>query len=200
MTAAPSQEVINEFVVASHFDMPKVREMLEKQPLLLNENAEWIETPVQAAAHVGNREIAEFLLAKGAPLDICTAAMLGQVDTVKSMLAADPELKDATGAHNLGVLFYPAIAGNMEIAEILYAAGASVNPGGSQSPLIGAIVGKHLDMVRWLLDHDADPYATDFNGRTALDVAEANDFGEAADLLRPYYEDAESEEAAADES
>lgn len=183
----PTQEAINEFVIASHFDLPKIKTLLAETPALLNENAEWIETPIQAAAHVGNREIAEWLLAQGAPLDICTAAILGRTDDVRAMLADDPGLNEAVGAHNLGVLFYPALVGNMEIAEILYAAGASVNPGGSQSPLIGAIVGKQPAMVRWLLERDADPYATDFNGRSALEVAEKED-SEAADMLRPYYE------------
>lgn len=184
----PTQEAINEFVVASHFDFPRVKTLLAETPELLNENAEWIETPIQAAAHVGNREIAEFLLDQGAPLDICTASMLGLADEVRAMLADDPGLSEASGAHNLGVLFYPALVGNMEIAEILYEAGASVNPGGSQSPLIGAIVGNQPTMVGWLLQRDADPYAADFNGKSALDLAEEKGETAVIDLLRPYYE------------
>ena len=72
-----SQEQVDEFVVASHHDFDKVKEMLAEKPALLDENATWMETPIQAAAHVGNRPIAEYLLEQGAPLDICTAAMLG---------------------------------------------------------------------------------------------------------------------------
>ena len=63
-----TQETIDEFVVAAHHDFPFVQQKLAEQPELLNENATWIETPVQAAAHVGNRPIAEFLLAQAAPL------------------------------------------------------------------------------------------------------------------------------------
>ncbi len=187
MSQTFSQETINEFVVASHFDLPKVQSLLEEHPNLLNENAEWIETPIQAASHVANIEIIEYLLSQGAPLDICTAAVLHRIEDVKLMLDEAPGLKDAHGAHDLGVLFFAALVGDIEIAEILLTAGASVNPGGSQSPLIGAIIGGHLDMIRWLLARDADPYAVNFEGKSALEFAEEKGEQVAADLLRPYY-------------
>src|SRR5690606_10235622 len=101
-----SQETINEFVLAAHHDLPRVQELLAENPAVLNENAEWIETPIQAAAHVGSRAIAEYLLAQGAPLDICTAAMLGRADDVRALLADDPGLYEATGAHNIPVLYF----------------------------------------------------------------------------------------------
>lgn len=189
MTTPLSQETINEFVVASHFDLPKVKELLAHHPDLLNENAEWIETPVQAAAHVNNREIVEYLLEQGAPLDICTAAMLGRLDDVRALLAENSDLKDAHGSHNLNVLFYAALGDSIPVAEALLEAGAQVNAESSQSPLIGAVLGGSPAMVRWLLDRDADPYATDFNGRTALEAAEDEQQEEIAALLRPFYVD-----------
>ena len=103
MTPQLAQDTIDEFVVASHHDLPRVQTMLAENPDLLNENAQWIETPIQASAHVGNRPIAEYLLGQGAPLDICTAAMLGRIDEVRSLLADDPELAHAHGAHNIPV-------------------------------------------------------------------------------------------------
>lgn len=186
-----AQEVIDEFVVAAHHDLPRVQEMLVENPNLLNENAQWLETPVQAAAHVGNRPIAEFLLGQGAPLDICTAAMLGRADEVRAMLADDPELAHATGAHNIPVLFYPAISGNADIAQILLDAGADVNAGeGGNTALHGAALVGQTAMVRWLLDHDANPYAEDYEGKTPLDRALANHHDEAAALLKPFFESA----------
>ncbi|MCC6804650.1 MAG: ankyrin repeat domain-containing protein [Anaerolineae bacterium] len=184
-----AQEMIDEFVVAAHHDLPRVQQMLTDDPGLLNENAQWIETPVQAAAHVGNRPIAEFLLAQGAPLDICTAAMLGRADDVRALLADDPERAHATGAHNIPVLYYPAISGSTDIAQILLDAGADVNAGeGGNTALHGAAIFGRTAMVRWLLDHDANPYAEDYEGKTALDRAEANHHDEAAALLKPYFE------------
>jgi hypothetical protein len=73
-------DLLKEFVTAAHGDMGKVRQMLAAHPELLNEAYDWgsagLETAI-GAAHVGNRVIAEFLLQQGAPLEICTAAVLG---------------------------------------------------------------------------------------------------------------------------
>jgi ankyrin repeat protein len=46
-------------------------------------------------------------------------------------------------------------------------------------------------MVRWLLDHDANPYAEDYEGKTPLDRAEANGHEDAAALLKPFFEPAD---------
>lgn len=192
-----SQEMIDEFVVAAHYDLPRIQAMLAEAPDLLNENAKWIETPIQAAAHVGNQAIANFLLDQGAPLDICTAAMLGKAEDVKAMLADDPDLAFATGAHGIPVLFYPAITGHLEIAQMLLDAGTEVNiDDGKNSALHGAALTGQTEMVRWLLDHDANPFATDFEGKTPLDRAEANGHTEAAALLRPFFDAAAADEEA----
>src|SRR5215216_3839694 len=176
MTQEPiPQEIIDEMVVASHHDLPRVQEMLAENPALLNENATWIETPIQAAAHVGNRLIAEYLLEQGAPLDICTAAMLGRIDDVKALLAEAPELSGATGAHNIPLMFFAALSDNTDIAQTLYDADADVNAGeGGNTPLHGAAIFGRMNTLRWLLSHDANPYAVDYEGKTPLDRARDN--------------------------
>jgi ankyrin repeat protein len=186
-----TQDQINNFVIAAHHDLAEVQVALAEHPDLLNENAEWLETPIQAASHVYNRPIIDFLLAQGAPMDICTAAVLGRVDDVKAILADDPDAANEIGPHNLPLMFYPAIVGNTEIAQILLDAGAEVNvEEGTTSPLHGAAVFGQTAMVKWLLDHDANPYAKEREGRTPLDSAEANGHAEAAALLRPFFEEA----------
>jgi ankyrin repeat protein len=191
MTQEPlSQETIDEIVVAAHHDLPRVQEMLAENPALLNENASWIETPIQAAAHVGNRPIAEYLLAQGAPLDICTASMLGLTDDVKALLAEHPELSGANGAHNIPLLFFPALSDNVEIAQILYDAGADINAGeGGNTPLHGAAITGNLNILRWMLAHDANPYAVDYEGKTPLERAQVNGHDAAAALLQPFFEE-----------
>ena len=181
----PSQDIVNEFVIAAHHDLPKVQKMLAQEPLLLNENAEWIETPIQAAAHVGNRPIAEFLLAQGAPLDICTAAMLGDETTVADILRTDPALAHTQGAHSIPALFYPAIGGYEAIAQRLLDAGADINAGaGGNTPLHGAVQFRQESMVAWLLTHGADVNARDYNGKTPLILAVESNQDSIADLLR----------------
>jgi uncharacterized protein len=189
-----NQETINEFVIAAHHDLGKVTQMLSENPTLLNENADWIETPIQAAAHTGNRSIAEYLLEQGAPLDICTAAMLNHPDEVAALLQEDPGLYEAVGAHNIPVMFFAAIGGSTQIADMLLQAGSNLNEGaGGNTALHGAAGFGQTDMVRWLLDHGADPNAIDFNGKTPLELAEQTGHEAAAEMLRPVTTFEESE-------
>ena len=87
----PSAEVVEEFVIAAHGDFPKVKEMLEKEPALLNEKwTPFDEDGLQASGHMGNREIAEFFLSKGAPLTMFAAAMLGRKGDVDAFSRRTP--------------------------------------------------------------------------------------------------------------
>jgi hypothetical protein len=45
--------------------------------------------------------IVEFLLEKGARIDLFCAAMMGQLDAVKAFLTLQPQLIDARGPHGL---------------------------------------------------------------------------------------------------
>ncbi len=74
----PSQELINELVGNAHGNLARVQEILADHPELVNASSQWGETPIQAAAQMGDKAMAGYLLDLGAPLDICTAAMLGR--------------------------------------------------------------------------------------------------------------------------
>lgn len=181
------QNVIDEFVGAAHGDLARVRELLQQYPALATVNASWAETPIQAAAQTGQREIVNLLLAAGAPLDICTAAMLGDKARVAEMLQRDASLAHATGAHGLPAMYYPAINGRVDIAELLLDRGAPVNGGdGVSPPLHGAVYFNQPRMVEWLLAHGADVNARDYQHRTALAVAIANQREEIANMLRQH--------------
>ena len=58
------KELVKEFVVKSHSDFGKVKELYTLQPGLLNCSWDWgggdFETGLEAAGHVGNKEIARF--------------------------------------------------------------------------------------------------------------------------------------------
>ena len=70
------------------------------------------------ASHMGRRDIATFLLEKGARPDVFTAAMLGHLEVVKSLLASHPSLADAKGPHGIPLLAH-ARAGGKEAEEVL---------------------------------------------------------------------------------
>ena len=168
-----SQELIDEFVVAAHSDLPKVEALLAENPQLLNENASWMETALGAAAHTGSVAIVNYLLAQGAPLDILTAAMLGDVEGVTAFLDSDPAMLGATGPHELPLLFYPVVGDQMALLQTLIDRGADVNAGMGHNTALHAAAGfGRPEMVRYLLDQGADFMATDYEGRTPLDVAE----------------------------
>ena len=179
------QDLIDEFVGASHGDLDRVKELLAQHPDLLPASARWDETPLGAAAHAGAEAVAKFLLAAGAPLDICAAAMLGMTDRVRAMLEADPRQAHATGAHGISALYHAAIRGRIDIAELLLAGGADVNVGqGSNAPLHGAAAFGQKAMVEWLLARGAHVNAPDYNRKTPLRLALDNGHHEVAGILR----------------
>src|ERR1041385_4621819 len=169
-----STDLAKEFVTASHFDLKKVKTMLSEHPDLLNVEYDWgamggLENGIGAAAHVGNRPIAEFFLAQGVPPNICVMAMLGRTDDVRKMLANDPALANARGAHGITVMFHTAMSGVTEIADLLKTAGC--NEGYSHS-LHGAIAYGRENMVVWLLANGAkDVNVRDYENKTPLDRA-----------------------------
>jgi len=100
--------LVREVVGASHRSLERVTELVTAHPALVNATHDWgfgdWETALGAASHVGNREVATFLLARGARLDIFAAAMLGFTDVVKAMLAALPDLARTRGPHGITLL------------------------------------------------------------------------------------------------
>jgi ankyrin repeat protein len=182
--AEPSAELVEEFVIAAHGNLEKVRTLLAATPALLNIPwARFDETALAAASHMGNRAIAEHLLAAGAPLTVCTAAMLGDTEQVAAFLDADPTLANATGAHGIPILFHAAMSGNLDVVELLVARGGGAGPDGA---LHGAVGHGHLAMTRWLLARGADPNTLDFAGKTTLRVALDRGYAEMAGLLRAH--------------
>src|SRR3954463_10804701 len=102
-TPAIDSQLVQEIVLKAHSDFNRVMELIEQEPALVNAVWDWgggdWETPLGSAAHMGRRDIAEYLLAHGARLDLFAAAMLGQLEIVKAILAVFPDMKDAKGPH-----------------------------------------------------------------------------------------------------
>jgi ankyrin repeat protein len=170
-----TQEQINNFVGLAHGDFPAVKQLLDEHPDLLNANAVWEETAVQAAAQMGRVDIVEYLLAAGAPKDIFTTAVLGQADEVAALLRADPGLALTPGVHGFSLLYFPVIRGFKEIAELVFAHGAPINSSeGGTTPLHGAVMFDQLEMAAWLLDHGANITALNFDNKSPLAVARDN--------------------------
>ncbi len=115
--AFPSQDTehAREIVGLSHTNFPKVKELVEKRPALAKASYDWgfgdWETALGAASHVGNRQIAELLIAAGAPPTLFSATMLGQLDTVKALVAASPGIQRQHGPHGITLLAHARAGG-----------------------------------------------------------------------------------------
>lgn len=187
-TTSLSKERIRDFVIAGHGNLAKVKEMLATDPALLNVSHEWKaddwETAIQGAAHVGNPPIAEFLLERGAPLEFCTAAMLGRSADVTAMLAQKPELIQSRGAHQIPLLAHAALSGDVALFDLLVARGASE---GMSFALSNAVSKGHLDLARWVLQHgNPDLDWLNFMNMTPLQIAEERGNGAMVALLKSH--------------
>ena len=124
-------DLARQIVGESHRNLAKVSELVAADPELVNACWDWgggdYETPLGAAAHTGQREIARFLLDGGARLDIFAATMLGLLDVVRAAIETEPTTRYALGPHGIPLLQH-AIAGGEEAQgvrdylEALYAA------------------------------------------------------------------------------
>jgi hypothetical protein len=118
------QKLVQEIVGASHAQEAKVRELIELKPQLVNAWWDWgfgdWESPLGAASHVGQRGIAEFLLSKGARVDIFAAAMLGVTDVVKAFVAARPGVQRTYGPHGITLLAHAKAGGDKAKDTLAY--------------------------------------------------------------------------------
>jgi hypothetical protein len=107
--------LVQDFVIYAHSDLEMVKKLLVKEPALLNAAMDWgggdWETGLGGASHMGRRDIVTFLLERGARIDIFCAAMMGQLEAVKSFLALQPQLIDAKGPHGFTLHFHAQVGG-----------------------------------------------------------------------------------------
>lgn len=183
-----SDDQLREFVIAGHWNLPKVQEFLSQFPELLNIPHRWTdddhETAIQAAAHAGSAHVADFLLAKGAPLEICTAAMLGRQSDVERLLAEDPQRIHAVGAHAISLMSHAALSGNVPLAKMLFDLGAR---DGMSQALGNAVTKGHLDMARWILEKgNPDLSWKNYEGKTPLMIASETVNDSMVELLRSF--------------
>jgi ankyrin repeat protein len=133
-------------------------------------------TPLQIAADHPrpHKDIAEFLLHRGARLDIYSAAGLGKLTKVKRMLRANPKLAQSTDApYKRTPLHWVACSGNVEIAQILLDHGVDPSTPDEYewTPLRLAVVCDRARIVKLLLARGARVDSKDDTGDTALCVA-----------------------------
>ena len=142
--------------------LDRVRELVERDPSKLNGLSAEGFPPLGLAAYLGNKDVVEFLLSKGADVNFA---------------APSTGFTALTGAVSQR---------HPEVAEVLLNHGADPNHvyEGTLTPLVVATMHGDATLVRVLIDHGADPNLGAAEGKAALDLAIEKDLKEIVDLLR----------------
>lgn len=113
---------VKEFVIAGHGNIDKVKSMLAESPTLLYATWDWgggdFETALEGAGHVGNKDIANYLIGAGARTNLYVLTMLGKTNIVKPYLEAFPQYLTARGPHGFTFLHH-AQRGGDDAKELL---------------------------------------------------------------------------------
>ena len=115
--------LVKEFVIAGHGDFLKVKSMMQDYPNLIYCKFDWgngdYEAAIEGAGHVGNKEIANYLLDSGSRVTLYILTMLGRTELVKPILESYPNLIPAKGPHGFTLLHHAKVGG--EESRELYA-------------------------------------------------------------------------------
>ena len=142
-------------------------------------------------------EVLSHLIARGACVDICTAAHMGNLDRVKELVGKDPSLANRVTDYNS---YYPgsgsplrnaAMGGHLEIVKFLLESGADPNlneegiaPHGAA--LHAASAGRHYEVAKLLLEHGANPNGEVESSADCLSFAMMNSDQPMIELLKSY--------------
>ena len=120
-------KIVKEFVSAGHKDLDKVKEMLAEYPNLIYARYDWgnsdFEEAIEGAGHLGQKEIANYLIAQGARVNLFVLTMLGHADLVIPTLDKFPELVFAKGPHGFTMLHHAKVGGSGVMEEYLLSKG-----------------------------------------------------------------------------
>ena len=117
-------ELVKDFVIAAHRDLDRTKSLLAEEPRLLNATWDWgggdFEMAIGGAGHMGRRDIARFLIDNGGRMDIFVAAMLGELEIVRSTLKAFPNMLNSRGPHGITLLAHARAGGDQAGGVLSY--------------------------------------------------------------------------------
>ncbi len=161
IAAKKSELDIFEASVLGKFE--QVKDLMGRDASLANSYSPDGFTPVALAAYLGQKDVTEYLLLRGANVNAVA--------------------KNATGFTALT----GAIANNhVEISKMLVKRGADVNHRyeGGVSPLMEASLNGNVELVKFLLENRADPNAKTKDGKTPMSFAKEKNHAEVVEILK----------------
>lgn len=113
------KKLIKDFVIAGHSKLELVKEMLHEYPNLIHAAYDWgngdYEYAIEGAAHLGNKEIVNYLVTQKARVNLFVLTMLGKTDLVKPIIEMYPDLLFAKGPHGLTLLHHAQVGESKEL-------------------------------------------------------------------------------------
>lgn len=101
-------DLVMQVVGKSHSDLETVKTLVDKRPELARSVWDWrfgdFESAIGAASHVGRRDIALYLIEKGARPTIFSHAMLGNIEVIRATIEAIPGIQRSLGPHGISLL------------------------------------------------------------------------------------------------
>jgi ankyrin repeat protein len=173
---SPSATNMHELVTGN--DVQAMQEAFVGDPESVNRPNESGLPPLYTAALYRNREAIDFLLTRGAVVDIFACAYLDKAAEAERLLKQNPDLARATTGNGMTALHYAAQAGHLDVASILLCYGCRVDALDNRgaTALMEACHGGPWksepaeEIIQLLLDHGAqvDLFQASAMGRTDL--------------------------------
>jgi Ankyrin repeats (3 copies)/Ankyrin repeats (many copies) len=136
-------------------DLAKVKALLKDHPDWVNHKEDDGTTALYLAILYDHKEIIELLLTNNAEVSIHDAAAIGNLEKVKALLKANPDLVNSKDNGGMMPLHWAAMCGHKDVAELLLANKADVNAtdNAGQTPLRLAEETKYQDVAELLRQH-----------------------------------------------
>jgi uncharacterized protein len=166
------------FEVIRSGDLSRVRSLLDVDSSLASAKNDSGVSAVLTSVYSAKSDIRDFLLERGAQLELQDAAAVGRLDRVKEIVEANPARAKSFSPDGFPVVALAAVFGQFEVARYLAEKGADVNAvstnGTGYNALTGAVTAGHTEIVKWLLESGADPNYRYGHGYTPLLAAASN--------------------------
>lgn len=177
-------------------DIKQLKDLLAANPSLLNERNHLGQSAILLARYHRQTAAVEFLLARNPDLTLHEAAAVGAIDRVRALIRERGRLIDSHSKDGFTPLALAAFFGNTEIAQLLIDQGANVSLAANNpmkvAPLHASTSGRHLEIVRMLVENGGDVNARQQQGWTPLHGAAQNGDTEIVKLLLAHGADREA--------
>ena len=156
-------------------DAALVRDLVRKDLRLASARDEKGVSMVMQAVYYRWNEVLDILLATNPPLDLFEAAALGKRELMARLVDEDPAAIAAYSPDGFTPLHLSCFLGHFHCAQLLIRGAADVHAVAENpmavAPIHSAAAGRHLDIVKLLLDQGACVNARQHGGWTALHAA-----------------------------